>query len=367
MIQSKIVYPHFKEDSITGRYVVNEQIIDFLKTKCTKALVDTAGYSVQNRPIQSVTIGTGKHKLLLWSQMHGNESTTTKAVIDLLNFLHSDSTEAIEILKNCTLRIIPILNPDGAAAYTRVNANHIDLNRDAQDRSQPESQVLRAVYEDFQPDFCFNLHDQRTIFSAGGVAKPATVSFLAPAFDEARSISTTRAKSMQLIVAMNKVLQNLIPNQVGRYDDGFNANCVGDTFQMLHTPTILFEAGHYQKDYQREKTREYIFWALLTGIECIVRNEIANFSQEAYFFIPENQKLFYDILIKNANLINSAYTNDVAIMFVEVLQDDKIAFEVKVEKTENLQGFYGHESYDCMISSDLSRLKAQPFWKDIIA
>ena len=51
----------------------------------------------------------------------------------------------MHILKACTLYIIPILNPDGAKAYTRLNANEVDLNRDAQDLSQPESKVLRAV------------------------------------------------------------------------------------------------------------------------------------------------------------------------------------------------------------------------------
>ena len=61
--------------------------------------------------------------------MHGNESTTTKALFDVLNvFADDDSKDVKKILNDCTIAIIPMLNPDGAKAYTRTNANDIDLN-----------------------------------------------------------------------------------------------------------------------------------------------------------------------------------------------------------------------------------------------
>ena len=68
--------------------------------------------------------------------MHGNESTGTKAVFDLLNYLQSNDLFAQMITKEITLKIIPILNPDGAQQYTRKNANEIDLNRDAVEELQ---------------------------------------------------------------------------------------------------------------------------------------------------------------------------------------------------------------------------------------
>src|SRR5690606_37336030 len=119
-----------------------------------------------------------------------------------------------QLLKNCTIGIIPMLNPDGSRAYTRLNANQVDLNRDAQSLTQPESIILKKCFEDFKPDFCFNLHGQRTIFSAGLTNKPATVSFLSPAQDEACSITDTRKKAMDVIVKMNENLQKQIPGQV---------------------------------------------------------------------------------------------------------------------------------------------------------
>jgi murein tripeptide amidase MpaA len=54
-----------------------------------------------------------------------------------------------------------MLNPDGADMYTRLNANEVDLNRDSQNLTQPESKVLREIFDLFQPHYCFNLHDQQ--------------------------------------------------------------------------------------------------------------------------------------------------------------------------------------------------------------
>jgi hypothetical protein len=282
--------------------------------------------------------------------------------LDLIEYFKEDDKAQHTILNSCTLKIIPILNPDGAEAYTRVNANKIDLNRDAQDLSQPESLVLRKTFETFKPDFCFNLHDQRTIFGVGKNPKPTTVSFLAPAHDEARGISKTRAISMKLIVAMNQVLQHFIPEQVGRYDDAFNTNCVGDTFQMLNVPTILFEAGHYQNDYQREKTRMYIFYALLASLDCIRKNEIDNYPQQGYFDIPENKKPFFDILIKNVPVDGSSIFEDVGLLYTEVLKGSSIVFEPKIDKRGNLTKFVGHKTYDCSNESDAKQMKDQGIW-----
>lgn len=366
MIISKEDYTRLKEGKVLGRYVVNEQIIAFLNKMPPTFKVATEGHSVLNRPIKSVTLGKGKNKILMWSQMHGNESTTTKAVLDLINLLDSNTAVANEVLERCTIKILPILNPDGAYAYTRVNANEVDLNRDAQIRSQPESKVLRAVYDHFKPDFCFNLHDQRSIYNVGMTSKSATVSFLAPAHDAERSISKKRIKAMQLIVAMNETLQELIPGQIGRYDDAFNANCVGDTFQMLNTPTILFEAGHAQGDYDREKTREYIFYAMVKVLDTIAKDASTAYDHQVYFNIPENAKGFFDILIKNVPLPDSSARKDVGILYREVLNGEKISFIPNIEKDGNLDGYFGHETYDCLNSKDTSYLRSSDL-RDLLA
>jgi hypothetical protein len=238
---------------------------------------------------------------------------------------------------------VPVLNPDGAKYYTRANINGVDLNRDAFHKTQSESKVLYEIYKAFNPDVCFNMHDQRTIFSAGNSEKPATLSFLSPSFNEEREINEVRETSMSLISSANETLQEFIPGQVGRYDDGFNINCIGDFLQKEGTPTVLFEAGHYPADYDREQTRRYIFIAMLDMITNIATNQKTK-PVESYFEIPENEKLYYDVIIRN--VLHNNKVTDVAIQYQETLIDERIDFVPIIERIENLELFYGHREID---------------------
>jgi len=337
-----------KEESLFGRYVTLQNIIPILTVLNIDDNLNVIGKSVENRDIYSYVIGSGETKILMWSQMHGNESTTTKAVFDFLNFLNSGDVTAENYLKAFTFYVIPMLNPDGAENYTRVNANHVDLNRDFQDLTQPESKLLKQIYDEFKPHFCFNLHDQRTIFGVGETNKPATVSFLAPSYNEAREINEVRQKAMAVISQMNVVLQEYIPGQVGRFDDGFNLNCVGDTFKYLGTPTILFEAGHFPNDYQREETRKYIFIAMVSGLQYIYENDIVCEDLDDYFKIPQNKPIFYDFIYKNIkiNYDNRQIITNFAFQFTEVLNNKNISFVAKLVEIGELNGNHGHFEFD---------------------
>lgn len=338
-------YNSIKFKEISGRYVTNKDL-DLVRNKFDiKFTSKKIGSSAEGRSIYSFQIGNGKRKILIWSQMHGNESTTTKAVFDLFNFLQNEEDEiARELIKSCCLYIIPILNPDGAHNYTRVNANGIDLNRDMQNLSQPESKLLMEVYREFQPHFCLNLHDQRTIFSAGDKRRPATLSFLTPSMDEDRSVDEFRKTSMKVIAGVAEDMEEYLSEGIGRYDDGFNINCAGDTFQNLSTPTILFEAGHSEGDYAREQTRKQVFRALLSAIYQISDHDIETDGYERYFEIPENQKLFNDMVIRRA-LVNGEL-KDLGIQYREVLKGEKIDFVPIIEKISPKISNYGLREID---------------------
>lgn len=340
----KSLHLSHKEQSLEGRYITHKHIEPLL----VKNRVATVGFSVEKQEIVRMDIGTGTTKIFMWSQMHGNESTTTKALFDFINFLNSDEPLATDFKKYYTFCFLPMVNPDGAFFYTRENANKIDLNRDSQALSQPESKILRAVYEDFKPDYCYNLHDQRTIFGAGNTGHPATVSFLAPSFNESRTYNETRLKAVEIIVAMNNVLQLYIPNQIGRFDDGFNLDCIGDTFQHLGTPTILFEAGHFAGDYEREITREYIFIALVSGLKHLYENDVVDNKIEDYLNIPQNKVNFYDFVYKNIkiNYDNLEKNINFAAQYVEILKNGSIDFEARISQIDKLEGFFGHVELD---------------------
>ncbi|MEP0266447.1 M14 family zinc carboxypeptidase [Dokdonia sp.] len=328
------------EKQLFGRYIHSDSIADLLENLPSKFEIKQLGFSVEKRPIYSVTIGTGKTKILLWSQMHGNESTTTKAVFDLFKIFQGDELlpEIQKILSSCTLCFVPILNPDGASAFTRINANKVDLNRDAQLRSQPESTLLWDLYQEFKPDYCFNLHGQRTIFGFEKTATSSVLSFLAPSADESRGVTLSRKRSMDVIAHIYKELQPYLPEQIGRYDDGFNLNCTGDTFQANGTPTLLFEAGHYPEDYDREETRRYVFMALVAGLHGIC-NEVT-LKEEVYWSIPEHQKCFCDILFTNTA------SGDIKIQYLEKLTNGKIVFIPQFSENKMTSSRFGHRVID---------------------
>jgi len=359
----KSLYNAFNERHLFGRYIHAKSIEPLMRNLSKIFKIDSIGKSVNNENIFSIVAGNGKKKILLWSQMHGNESTTTKALFDILNILSDSNEFSGTILSSCTLMIIPILNPDGAAAYTRFNSNGIDLNRDAQNLSQPESNVLRKCFDDFKPDYCLNLHGQRTIFSTDKSNNPATVSFLAPSQDSNCSITANRKIAMEIINVMNTVLQKQIPNQVGIYDDAFNINCVGDEFQSKNVPTILFEAGHFKNDYKREQTREYMFQSLFTALHYISVNNISGNHYKSYFEIPKNEKYFFDIIIRNAlvKVENKEQHLDIGILYSEKLIGNAIEFIPIVDKISNLNEYFGHKeinaNYNKVLSSDFGKLK----------
>ena len=342
------LFIQYKEKSISGRYLTLDHIKPLLDKLNTNGQVQIIGTSVLGEPIYSYQIGTGKTRAYLWSQMHGNESTTTKALFDFINLLNDDTDFAKQMRDTFTFYCIPILNPDGARLYTRANANEIDLNRDSQDLSQSESKVLREVFEKFKPDFCFNLHDQRTIFGAGTTGKPATVSFLAPSYNEEREVNDNRLKAINIIVGINEELQKYIPGQVGRFDDSFNINCIGDTFQFLGVPTILFEAGHFPSDYEREITRKFIFFSLILSFKLIFENDLVDNRFGEYLNISQNNVVFYDFMYKNVKINYDGIeiiTNFVA-QYKEELIENKIHFNAYIVEVGELENYFGHYEYD---------------------
>ncbi|GAB5399348.1 MAG: M14 family metallopeptidase [Aureisphaera sp.] len=340
-------YQTYFESKLKGRYIAFHHLDPILESYSEKFNLETVGRSVNGQKIVSLTIGSGSKKVLAWSQMHGNESTTTKALFDFFKFLTQKEyfQDAIqEFLNNYTFKVLPMLNPDGAELYTRENANSIDLNRDAKELSQPESKVLRKVFDAFSPDLCLNLHDQRTLYSLPG-GKSATVSFLAPAANPKRSTTKARKMAMDSIARMATMLNRQLPRQIGRYDDTFNDNCVGDTFQSKGIPTILFEAGHFPNDYSRDVTRKYIFYAYLK-LFGLYPDDGIELKPLSYRSIPENEKLYRDILLRNVRMDGSDEIQDVAIQYEEQLTEKGILLVPKIDEIGNLSNYLGHKEID---------------------
>ena len=308
------------------RYFPPERLMHEYQPYAEKYPLEPIGKSVEGRSIYAVTIGQGSKRILAWSQMHGNETSTTRALLKLMNELTSQNRTAL--LEEITLKVIFQLNPDGSQMYTRENAVQADLNRDARLQQQPETKALMNVFKSFAPDLCLNLHGQRTIFAAGKQSLPAALSFLSPSADSTKAITPARLTAMQLIASIADRFSDRKHWEIGRYDDGFNANCTGDYFTAKGVPTVLFEAGHYPYDYDRNKTTELIHRALLHVLLAYADNSYLDYSAEDYSSIPENEKSCCDVAVELITNVNNDETTKSLhfVQFREVLMDGSIAF-----------------------------------------
>ena len=296
------------------RYFPSIRLKDWLTTHAIET--EIIGNSELGKPIHAIRLGEGPVKILMWSQMHGNESTTTRGLLIWLEeYLQSPS-----YLKELSLVIIPQLNPDGADKYTRVNGKGIDLNRDALTQSQSEIKALMRLVEEFQPHYNLNLHDQRTRFTVGDTNKEAALSFLSAAADDSRRITPTRIVAMNLINQMVSSLPDDFKIHIGRYDDGFNPNCTGDYFHSKGIPTVLFEAGQLGKDYTRTNVASIIAQCLSNLLEFLskpIPDQSDDVILNEYCKIPENKTNGYDELV-----ITEKY--QFYVRYIEVLINNQI-------------------------------------------
>ncbi|MCF6296792.1 MAG: M14 family metallopeptidase [Flavobacteriaceae bacterium] len=337
-------YETYKEPSLTQREFTHSDIEPLIKKLKTEEgfSVRTLGKSIQNRSISMISIGSGKTNILLWSQMHGDESTATMAIFDIFNYLKKNK----KILNDITLHFIPMLNPDGAEVFKRRNAIGIDLNRDALRLQSPESKILKAARDSLQADFGFNLHDQSKYYNTEKTNKPATISYLAPAYNYAKSINKTRKNAMKIIIQMNDIIQQYAPGQVGRYSDDFEPRAFGDNIQKWGTSTILIESGGYKNDPEKQFIRKLNFVSILAAIQSISIKSYENISIKKYDEIPKNDRKLFDVKFTNIafTYLRKNYTVDLGIN-TNKIESNSYQTGLIIDKGD-LSTYYGYQTID---------------------
>jgi hypothetical protein len=345
-------YDTFKESSLQKRRFKHCDILPLIEN--SKLEKQEIGKSFEGRSIFKIKLGQGSTKILLWSQMHGDEATATMAMFDLFKFFEAsnDGFDELRLALESKLEIhfVPMLNPDGAERFQRRTGNDIDMNRDAVALMSPESHILKNLQDEIKPAFSFNLHDQNTRYSAGKNGSLASISFLATAFDENRNWNDTRTKSMQVIVAMNTLLQKLIPDQVGRFSDEFEPRAFGDNIQKWGSSLILVESGGYKNDREKQYLRKLNFISILYGLNCIASNTYKNGLLAEYEAIPFNERNHFDVLIKNLSqkIDGKTIKYDIGIDIVEKNTADANDYYLSsnIEDLGDLSVFYGIETID---------------------
>ena len=138
--------------------------------------VKTVGTSVEERPIESVSLGTGPATVLVIGGLHtGEEIASAKLAEQLARYVGEHVSEIPEGLR---VVFIPLVNPDGYAADTRLNANSVDLNRNwltddwvaetthgtepvsggTEPLSEPETRALHDAIAEVKPLVVITLH-----------------------------------------------------------------------------------------------------------------------------------------------------------------------------------------------------------------
>ncbi len=266
--------------------------------------VEEIGRSVEGRPLRHVRWGRGATPVLLWSQMHGDESTASMALADLFRFLgeHPHHPLVQRIGAGTTLHFLPIVNPDGAARFQRRNAPGIDINRDARALASPEARALHGLRERLRPSFGFNLNDQDVGTRVGDSGRGTAIALLAPAYNEAREVNASRARAIEVAVAIRAVLEPYIAGYMAKWDDTFNPRAFGDLTQQAGVSTILIESGGIEGDPQKQQLRKLNFLALVGALDAIATGAHAGLPHAPYEELPENGDTWPDLLVSGGTL-----------------------------------------------------------------
>ena len=267
--------------------------------------VEVVGRSMLGRDIRAITFGAGPTKVLLWSQMHGDEATASMALADILAWMTASNPDGIRdrLASSLTIMMIPMLNPDGAERFQRENAVGIDINRDARRLSTPEAKALKGVHDRFKPDFGFNLHDQNARTRVGRTGLQAGIALLAPAADSARSWPPLRARARLIAAGLARDFETQIPGRVSKYDDAFNPRAFGDLMGQWGTSTILIESGAMPNDPDKQGLRRLNAAAILRTLDAIATRSYEQFDPADYEKLLFNTGGALDLLVRGGRIV----------------------------------------------------------------
>ena len=254
--------------------------------------LEEIGRSFDGRPIHMITVGRGPRTVLLWSQMHGDEPSATPALLDIAHVLLSRAEEpaAAAILDGLTLLMIPMLNPDGSEIYERRNLQAIDINRDALQLTTPEGRILKEIRDRYEPALGFNLHDQDRRMAVGGTGVLATTAVLAVAGDEPGTVTPGRLLAKRACSAIVQTLDPFMPGGVARFDEDWNPRAFGDNITAWGTPVVLIESGGLPPGRDITELTRLNFVAILTVLQELVRNDLADYDPEVYERLQRNRR-----------------------------------------------------------------------------
>lgn len=150
-----------------------DELVDYLgHLRNLGAKISLISKSGLGREIHLLTVGKGDKRALIVCRQHGNEPTSTEAMMEYAEELFSKEV----LMEKIRVSVILMANPDGAELYRRicqkgttsvlssymarsVKPYRGDMNRDHKKRKFPEAEAIARAVEETKPDLILDLHN----------------------------------------------------------------------------------------------------------------------------------------------------------------------------------------------------------------
>ena len=326
------------------------------------------GRSAEDRPLYAVRFGGGPVRVLLFSQMHGDEPSHTMGLADLFAYFarEPDDERVSRLAAALTVVAVPMLNPDGAERFVRTNAQGIDINRDARAWASPEMRAFRDLHDGFRPDFVLNLHDQDSRKRIGKSQRLTALALLATPGGPELEDDEQRIRGKRLCGAIRQAAEALVDGHVARFPDEFHPGGSGEFTQRAGAVSVLVECGFWPDDPEKQFLRKLSFVALLGALEALADGSWERVPVDVYESLEENDTDVFDLLIRGGTVVVPGlepFCADVGCNFAAPLdlRDGTIAAvgdlaDYAAREEVDAEGLFVHPERDALDRHDDGRL-----------
>lgn len=208
-----------------------------------------AARSPAGRPLPMVVLTrrpdglAGQIRVLVLARQHGDEPAPARAALLWLRA----AAQRPALFDQVAVILLPTVNPDGAALGTRGNGAGVDLNRNWQARSQPETQLVERLFSAWQPHLVVDLHEFWAQPASIGDGRPTDWIETADTRDPgARAGQELAAGLAQQLVAAQRAVGESITWVGGR--SSHEELCHRAFSSRHHAVALLFEVGQGRVD-----------------------------------------------------------------------------------------------------------------------
>ena len=295
-------------NALTRRTFTHDELWSLLGTVVDEAgglSRDEIGRSAEGRPLYAIRFGSGPVRVLLFSQMHGDEPSHTMGLADLFTYFarEPDDERVRRLAEGLTVVAVPMLNPDGAERFVRTNAQGMDINRDARAWVTPELRALRDLHDGFRPEFVLNLHDQDVRKRVGESDRMTALALLATPGNPQLEDDEQRIRGKRLCAAIRRAVEPLAEGRIARFQDEYNPTGSGEYTQRSGAASVLVECGFWPDDPEKQFLRKLSFVAILGALEALADGSYARVPVEEYESLEENDTGVYDLLIRGGTVV----------------------------------------------------------------